>query len=39
VEEAAEHFGISEQMVNYRINKTGARVRVQRAQAARSSLA
>jgi Zn-dependent peptidase ImmA (M78 family) len=39
VEEAAEHFGISEQMVNYRINKTGARVRVQRAQAARTSLA
>ena len=30
VEEAAEHFGISEQMVNYRLNMTGARTRVAR---------
>jgi IrrE N-terminal-like domain len=35
VAEAAARFGISEQMVNFRINKTGARVRVRRAQAAR----
>ncbi len=33
--EAAARFGISERMVSYRINKTGARVRVRRAQAAR----
>ena len=35
VVEAATRFAISEQMVNYRINKTGARKRVERAQAAR----
>lgn len=33
--EAAIRLGISEQMINFRINKTGARVRVRRAQAAR----
>jgi Zn-dependent peptidase ImmA (M78 family) len=33
---AAARLGISEQMVNFRINKTGARTRVQRARAARS---
>ncbi len=31
VAEAAVHFGISEQMVNYRLNITGARKRVARA--------
>jgi Zn-dependent peptidase ImmA (M78 family) len=35
VAEAAERFGISEQVVNYRINKTGARIRVQRARSLR----
>jgi Zn-dependent peptidase ImmA (M78 family) len=35
VAEAAARLGISEQTVNFRINKTGARVRVRRAQAAR----
>jgi hypothetical protein len=35
VAEAALRFEISEQMVNYRMNRTGARKRVERAQAAR----
>jgi Zn-dependent peptidase ImmA (M78 family) len=33
VAEAAARFGISERMVNFRINRTGARIRVRRAQA------
>ena len=32
---AAEHFGISEQMVTYRVNVTGARMRVARARGLR----
>lgn len=32
---AAEHFGVSEQMVNYRINASGARQRAARVKAAR----
>ena len=32
---AADHFGISEQMVTYRLNVTGARVRVARARGLR----
>lgn len=30
--DAAVHFGVSEQMLNYRLNITGARLRVQRAR-------
>lgn len=35
VSAAAEHFGISEQMVTYRLNVTGARTRVARARGLR----
>lgn len=35
IPEAASRFGISEQMVRFRINKTGANIRVQRARAVR----
>lgn len=34
--EAALHFGVSEQMLTYRVNITGARIRVQRARKRRA---
>jgi Zn-dependent peptidase ImmA (M78 family) len=34
--EAADHFGVTPKMIQYRCNATGARLRVQRSRAARS---